>query len=64
MLKILGMSLGCMMILEECFIRTVTMTEKLLQGEGYFIYYRLINFKILLSSNSDCINHTNCLLIK
>ena len=38
------LTLGCMMNVEECLFRTVMMMEKQLQGEGSFIYYRLINY--------------------
>ena len=39
-----------MMNIEECLFKTVMMMEKLLQGEGSFIFYRLINY-----SSNECI---------
>ena len=47
LLHTLPLSLGCMMNVEECLFRTVMMMEKLLQGEGSFIYYRLINYVVV-----------------
>jgi hypothetical protein len=34
------------MNVDECFFKTAMMMEKQLQGEGSFIYYRLINYNL------------------